>query len=329
MIKVDWTKIEWRLGLGHMVAVVVVTNLAVIDEPTWTVGGISALLAWVILLLGNPSSKKQAVVGVVSFFVCGAILSAIAHWLATVESYRLISVGVVAFLGSMLLVKGLFAFITGFCLVYWFLLSPIFSNGIGLGETLEGHLLGSGAILVVVAFQYLKSDKMETPPPVKEDAPSLKLVTAYAAVVASTMMLTFGLGMRFMKSDPTIISQAAYNVISPSTQQTWDGVIMRMIFGTSGICLGFYLGVYFPSPFVNQLVIAVSSFVALAFVRISFGPMVGAFMVIGAYPWGRMEEGIGNAIANEKILGEITGVLIAGVAISVLFATRKLLRPAK
>ncbi|MDJ0958811.1 MAG: hypothetical protein QNI91_18230 [Arenicellales bacterium] len=44
-----------------------------------------------------------------------------------------------------------------------------------------------------------------------------------------------------------------------------------------------------------------------------------------SYPWGLMEPEMGHAIANEKIVGELVGVLLAGVAISALSLLQRVL----
>jgi hypothetical protein len=321
MTSINYSKLELRLGFGYMIAAVIVMNLAANVEATWTAAGISALLAWVILLMGTPSSNRAAVIGLITFLAGGALLAVAADWMASFPLLRVASVGAVAFLGGMLLLKGAFAFVTGWCLVFWFLFSPILSGSLGLGEVLEGHFWGSGSILAYVVVRYLASGRktvlVATP---AAEPPSIGFAVAYSLIVALTMMLTLGLGIRWMKADPTTISAAAFNILSPSARQTWTGAAERMVFGTTGICLGYYLGVWFPSPFINQIIIAGTSFLGLAFIRISFGPIIFAFMMISSFSWGEMENGLGNAIANEKIVGELVGVVVAGLAISALFA---------
>jgi hypothetical protein len=320
MTPIDYSKLELRLGFGYMIAVAIVMNLAAIIEATWTAAGISALLAWVMLLMGTPSSNRVAIVGLIIFLIGGAMMAVAADWMASFPLLRIVSVGVVAFLGSMLLLKGAFAFVTGWCLVFWFLFSPVLSGSLGLGEVLEGHYWGSGSILAYVVVRSLTSGSAKVLAPTPADPPSIGFTAAYSAVVALTLMLTLGLGIRWMKADPTTMSAAAFNILSPSARQTWVGAAERMAFGITGLVLGYYLGVYFPFPLVNQAIIAVTSFVGLAFIRISFGPIIFAFMMISAFAWGQQENGLGNAIANEKIVGEIIGVVIAGLAISVLCA---------
>ena len=48
-----------------------------------------------------------------------------------------------------------------------------------------------------------------------------------------------------------------------------------------------------------------------------------ALMILTAYPWGVMHTDAGHLIANEKLLGDFVGVVIALITIAVLVRLKK------
>jgi uncharacterized membrane protein YccC len=96
-----------------------------------------------------------------------------------------------------------------------------------------------------------------------------------------------------------------------------------VILGTAGIVGGFYFGWFFPSPWVGLLLTAVCSFLALAVTRVSFGLLIGIIFFLFSYPWGVMHADAGHLIANEKLIGELVGVVVAVAAIAVLARLQK------
>jgi hypothetical protein len=316
----EWSRWDPWLGLYHMIGVLLVLNLAENVGADWLAAGVGALLAWLTVLLGQARSKRAEISGLVIYMLAAMPLSYLAHAVAPVEAVSLGLMFAVTFGFSMLMTKGAHAFVIGWCLTYWYLLSPLLSGSLGVTETAMGHLIGAGAVIVLYGIRRLWwRQAVETQTgPVAEGRPSTGFAAAYSAIVGLTMVVGLGVGARTLKADPTLISNSAFNIISPSASQTWRSGILRMLFGTAGICLGFYLGVFFPQVWVGQLIIALSSFFAMALVRVDFGPVIGALFVMVSYPWGTMGLEAGNAIANERILAELAGVILAGVAVFAL-----------
>lgn len=320
MFSYEWRRFDPRLGFYYMVGVLVVLNLAENVNASWTAAGVSALLAWLTVLLGQPRGWRPELGGLVVFLAAGLALSYLAHAVAPYEVLGLGVMFIVTFLGMMLMTRSAHAYMVSWCLVYWYLLTPLFSESMGLTETLVGHLIGAGVVFLFhLTSRLVRQPRMEQlTAPDPSAAPPIRFAAVYSGVVALTMTAGLGIGGRTLESDPTLISNSAFNVISPTASQTWINAVERMLFGTAGICCGFYLGVLFPGTLAGQLVIAVSSFLALALVRVSFGPVIGAFFIMISYPWGTMETEIGHAIANEKLVAELVGVILAGGAISIL-----------
>ena len=83
--------------------------------------------------------------------------------------------------------------------------------------------------------------------------------------------------------------------------------------GALGVVGGFYCGWFFPDPWVGQLVTAICSFLCLGTIYVNAGLLIGIFFFLISYPWGGMHSDLGHLIANEKLIGELMGVVVAVV----------------
>ena len=323
MFVYQWKKLDLKLGLYHMLGVLVVLNLAEYVDVAWTAVGIGALLAWITILLGEPRNWRAETGGLLVYLVVGIGLSYLGHAVAGNEVLNILTMFVVTFFGILLISKGLHTYMVAWCLVYWYMLSPLFSLSMGLTQALLGHVIGTGLVIFLHFARHIWLRPMkELQTPDTGGLLPLGFAVTYSAVVALTMAIGLGIGARALKADPTLISNAAFNVIGPSALQTWKAALERMLFGTAGILLGFYLGVLFPGETVERLVIAVSSFLALATLRVSFGLVIGALFILLSYQWGTLEAEAGHVIANERMIAELVGVVLAGVAVSFLSLLR-------
>jgi uncharacterized membrane protein YccC len=150
------------------------------------------------------------------------------------------------------------------------------------------------------------------------ERPALGLILRYASIVSVSIVAGVAAGAKFLTTDPTIIANATINVVSPSLAQTWRSSVERVILGTLGIVGGFYCGWFFPDPWVGNLVTAISAFMGLALIHVSFSLTIAFFFVMIAYPWGTMQSDAAHLIANEKLIGELLGVVVAVLAIALL-----------
>ncbi|MFC3615307.1 hypothetical protein ACFORG_16225 [Lutimaribacter marinistellae] len=314
-----WEKLDLRLGLSYTIIAVVFLILYGSTGPVWMVAGISALLAWVIVLLGEPASWRAEIAGLALFLGFGIAASLVAHMLAAYEIPRVLGLGLFTFGAILLLRFGAYWYIVGWCLTFWYLLTPLFSLSLGLGETLEGHVIGAGGLLLYGLGKRFWHEAASPEAP-GEGAGLIPFaqVIPYATTVAIVMAISVFIGGRTLESDPTIIAAAALNVISPSSDQTWEAVLLRAISVGVGVLIGFGLGLWFPTAVAEQAVFVTCSFITVATIRLSFGPAVGCFAAITAFPWGSQGYEIGNAIANEKLLAEFVGIMIAGIGITIL-----------
>jgi uncharacterized membrane protein YccC len=85
-----------------------------------------------------------------------------------------------------------------------------------------------------------------------------------------------------------------------------------------GIIVGFYLFLYVQSETIILILGVVLSYLSLSLMKVSTAAFIFFFLIYMSHGW--VAQGIerANIIANERILAELIGVLVACVAISVL-----------
>lgn len=318
MIVFDWSKADYRLGFWFSVVSFTVMNLAAFRDATWMTAGISALLVWLPLLLTEHRHFQSGVVAIIAYFLIGCALSVVGQWLLPSELWRVVGVGIVTLAGVFALRFGIFWYLVGYVLIFWYVLSPLFSASIGLGETLEGHFVGCLGILIFwVGKEFFQKEKIWSSPWPEITFVPFRIVLSYAGIMSATMMIGIGVGGRILSTDPTIMAQASLNIMVPSVHQTRLAGFSRVIFGIGGAVVGFYIGVLFPSDFAYQIVIALTSFAALAFFKVNMGLLVGAFAIMFSYPFGTQGE-TGSLAGNERIIAEFLGIFAATIAIGLI-----------
>jgi hypothetical protein len=326
MFKYDWSKFDARTGLFFAVGVVVVFNAMGGSDFAWYAAGTAALLAWCTILLVPPQSLRRDLGGLGVYLVAGAGAAWLGSAVASNSVALVISMFVVTFAGYMMLMYGAHAFMIAWCVVYWFLLIPLFMAGQTLGGILYAHLIGTGLVIALNALKPLWGAKQEDTAevePVEDERPSLGYMLRYAGVVATSVCGGTALGIRWLTADPTAIANTTLNIISPSFSQVWRAAVERVVLGTVGIVTGFYIGWFFPGEVFGQVFTGVAAFAALGFTRVSFSLLVTFLFMFLAYPWGVMHSDAGHLIANEKIIGEMIGMVVAVAAIGLLTRLHK------
>ena len=329
MFKYDWSQFDAKTGLIFMAGVLVV--FYVMGNTTTAVAvGTAALLAWCTVLLVPPQSLRLDLTGLVVYLLGGAALT----WLSAVVSSNtaafLVAMFAVTFAGYMMLLRGAHAFMIGWCLVYWFMLAPLLTAGASLRSIIYAHVIGTVLVIVLNVLKPLWAGRSEVATaevqpsePTNEPGYSLGYTVSYATVVATSIVAGVGIGVRWLTADPTVIANATLNIISPSFKQVWRAAVERVVLASSGIIIGFYLGWFFPDPLFGKLLTAAAAFAAMAMTRVSFGLLIGFLFIMIAYPWGVMHSDAGHLIANEKLIGEAIGMVIALIAIGVLVRLKK------
>lgn len=325
LFRYDWSRFDAKLGLIFMVGVFVVFNLMGRFDFAMFAAGISALLAWIAIILVPSRKWSQHLLGLVAYLVVGAALTWLADTMTPYEWGRLVAMGIVTFAGYLMLLRGPHPFIVSWCLVYWYLLAPLFLGDKELGSVMLGHIVGVGLVISLILVKPIwlhatgkalpETEAVEDP---DQDRPAVGPNIRYASVVSLSIVAGVAVGTRWLTSDPTLIANATLNIISPSLKQTWRAAVERIILGTLGIVGGFYCGWFFPDPWIGLLVTAICSFLCLGVIYVNMGLLIGIFFFLISYPWGGMHSDLGHLIANEKLIGELVGVVVAVVAIAIL-----------
>ncbi len=325
MFKFDWSRFDAKLGLIFTAGVLVVSLLAGRFEFSIMAAGISALLAWITVILVPDLPQRQHILGLLAYLIVGIPLVWLAEYVAPFEWGRPISMAAVTFAGYMVLMRGVHPFMVGWCLAYLYLLVPLFFGDAGSGPVVIGHVVG---VVLVIFLNLLKpvwkravrkSENDRAPVTrAEEELPPTGFVVRFAATVSAAIFAGMVGGMRLLPVDPIAISNATINMISPTLQQTWVGAVERVSLGSLGLLSGFCFGWFFPEPWVGTVVTLVFSFLAVGMLRVNFALLAGLLFFMTAYPWGALRSDLGHQLGNAKLIGEFLGVVIAVIAIAVL-----------
>ena len=312
-----------KTGLVFMVGVAVVFTLIGGSDFAWYAAGITALLAWCTILLVPPQSRRRDFIGLGIYLVAGAAMTWMGFELSSSPIATVIGMFVVTFAAYMMLLWGGHAFMVGWCVVYWLMVVPLFKGGQSFDGILYAHVVGTGLVIVLNVLKPLWERKPRPEAGPAEPAADRVYITRYAGIVATVIAGGTALGTQVLTVDPTVIANASINIISPSLAQVWRNAVERVVLAFLGLIIGFYLGWLFPGDLFGNVFTAVTAFAALALIRVGFSLLMFFLFMMLAYPWGAMRSDAGHLIANEKLIGELIGIVIAVLAIVLLTRLKK------
>jgi hypothetical protein len=301
-------------------------------EFPWYLVGTSVLLAWIIVLLGNPKDK---ILMVFLYLLSGLGITLLNNLLFDTYWPWLIAIFIVTFFGTFLLKYGMDWYLLGWCSILWFYIMPVIGQMGNPQELVVSHLLGSSAVLLLVTVTVLwtrsrkkSGDEEAAEEPQKAVPVANWWITAYSTIVAVVMVFGLIMGHKYL-TDPTMISNAAFMIIVfTGSAIIWKAGLERMIGAILGIVAGFYLAVLVPNELLGIIVMVVFYFLMLIFMIVNNGLVMFCFILTISYGWGMMDYEVGNALANERIFAEFAGVILAGVAILLLNLIGKFFKPA-
>lgn len=206
----------------------------------------------------------------------------------------------------------------GWCLICLFFVAPLLGTAKIPLEVLSAHLLGSIVILILVALPFgeAAASEGESEEAASAEKPNVSFVASYAATVAIVMTIGLVLGDLWLKSDPTLILQASLMIILPSVLGTWTVAVDRMLGLIAGIVAGFYLGQFAGGQIMEIIVWISASFMVVTLMNVNAGAVIFFFVLPYSLVWGMLDGEAGHAIANERIVAELIGVVLAGIAVS-------------
>ena len=315
ILNFNWAALDVRGGVKYAIGVAIVIAFSLVIEFSWVAVGMSALLAW---LINVPGPRRDRLNGIVIYIVAGAALIGLVYALSGTYWPWLISMVVVAFLGTFAMIRGPRGFMLGWCLICLFFVAPLLGTAKIPLEVLSAHLLGSIVILILVAMPFgeAAASEGESEEAASAEKPNVSFVASYAATVAIVMTIGLVLGDLWLKSDPTLILQASLMIIFPSVLGTWTVAVDRMLGLIAGIVAGFYLGQLAGGPIMEIIVWISASFMVVTLMNVNAGAVILFFVLPYSLVWGMLDGEAGHAIANERIVAEFIGVVLAGIAVS-------------
>jgi hypothetical protein len=313
ILNFNWSALDVQGGIKYAIGVTIVIALSLFIEFSWTAVGMSALLTW---LVNVPGPRRERFTNMILYIVIGTGLIGLAWALAGTYWPWLISMVVVAFLGTFMMIRGSRGFMLGWCLICLFYVAPLLGTAEMPMEVLSAHLLGSIAILIVLAQPFGNDPVAQEGSTEAEEQPSVGYVASYAAAVAIVMTIGLVMGDLWLGSDPTLILQASLMIIMPSVMGTWTVAIDRMIGLLLGVVAGFYLGQVAGGQVMEIAVWIGASFLLVTLMNVNAAPMIFFFVLPYSLVWGMLDAEAGHAIANERLWAELIGVILAGIAVS-------------
>ena len=313
ILSFNWAAFDPKSGFKYTIGVAIVIAASLIIEFPWFACGVSALLVW---LVNVPGPRSARFTGMAVYIVIAAALIGLGYVLAGTFWPWVISMLVVAFLGTYAMIEGPRGFMVGWCLICWFYCLPLVGIDSIPWDILSAHLLGSGVMFAIIALLSAKEDAtQESVEPAER--PSVPFVASYATTVAIVMAIGTALGGWWLKSDPTLILQASLMILMPSVLGTWIVAVDRIIGLILGVLAGMYLGQFFGFDLTVEIIIwLIASFMLVATMSVNAALMVFWFVLPFTAAWGTLESEAMHELGNERIIAEMIGVALAGIAVS-------------
>ena len=314
----NWKAFSFWPGIKFLVAILILYLLSSFIEFSWFLVGLSAFLAWLVAVVsGYPKNKIIAVV----YLMSGALLTFISCHLADHYWYWAFFMFAVAFAGTTILKFGTHWFMLGWGLVYWTLLTPVLNDTASNTEITLSHMIGSGTILMLIYIEDIwKKRKFQTEEPTSSGQENIewRFVLMYATIMAFVVVGALMIGYRFLDTDITLIANAAFMIIGFNMVGTWKAGLERMLAGLLGIVMGFYLGLYLQNELFGLILGIIFLFMAFNCLFVNNGIIVFLFLGAIGYSYGIKGYDVGNQLANERIIAEFLGILLAGTGITLL-----------
>ena len=319
IFRFNWQAFDVAAGTKYVIGVVTIYILGGWLNFPWFTAGICALLAW---LTDVPGQRIDRVLGIVAFGVAASLLTLLYHALGGDVVLQTIAVFGVTFAGTMLMLRGVRAYMVGWSSIYWFLLVPLFSDlQAGPSQTILSLIVGTAVVVTLTLLGGLFGKSVEESP--AADAPQdtgvdLGFVTGFSMTLAIAMAVGLWIGGLFFETDPTLVANAAFMVIGMSSRQTWIAGIERAAGAILGIIVGFYLFQFATDEYVLFALGVGLSFLCMALMNVNPAAFIFFFLIYISHSW--VSQGLERAslIANERILAELIGVVLAGLAVSCL-----------
>ena len=106
-------------------------------------------------------------------------------------------------------------------------------------------------------------------------------------------------------------------ILMPSVLGTWVVAADRIIGLVLGVLVGIFLGQFMGFDTAVEIIVwLVASFMLVATMNVNAALMVFWFVLPFTMVWGTLESEAFHELGNERIIAEIIGVVLAGIAVS-------------
>ncbi len=238
----------------------------------------------------------------------------------------IIALSVIGLLGTTAALWGLRAGMVGWAIVVYMIYAPSFVAGTGLENSIFAVLIGVGVLLLLNVVENViipdRSDEPEGPGGVGADS---DYIATYALIIAVVLAVTTWIGQS-IKTDPLMVTAAAFFVIGFDPRKTWVGGIARLIGIFLGILLGTLLVMQIGPGLFLQVVLVAACFLCFATAPVHPSLLMFFLTIYFAGGWQGLQTEALELTINEKIVGELVGVALAFISIGLLQFWEKLRR---
>ena len=206
----------------------------------------------------------------------------------------------------------------GWAIIIYMIYAPSFVAGIGLEDSIFAIVIGVGVLFVLnVVGNVIKPDGGDEPDNAGEVGADSDYIAAYALIIAVVLGVATWLGQS-IKTDPLMVTAAAFFVIGFDPRKTWVGGITRLIGIFLGILLGTLLVMLIGPGLLLQVVLVAACFLCFSTAPVHPSLLMFFLTIYFAGGWQGLQTEALELTINEKIIGESVGVVLAFIAIGLL-----------
>lgn len=317
LLKFNWEAFDYKSGLKVAIGGIVVFGLSITTRESWIATGLVLLFAW---LSNIPGTLKDRITGMSAFAIGAIVFTLLSGQIELSLWSNVLGIALTGFLGSLLLIKGMRAFMVGYVIICWAIYSPFLISSTSVSNCILAILVGTGVLIflsVIASFFEKPKIPVETTESSTGKTES-NFIFAYSITIALVLGVGTYIGWSTLKTDPTLVTGAAFFVMGFDAKKTKINGIARVIGILAGMILGWLLSKNLEPGLVFYSILLLALFLSFATEPVHPGFLMFFFMVLISMGWQGLDNSKIDLNFYERLLGEGTGVLIAIVAIGFL-----------
>lgn len=321
LARFNWDGFDAAAGLKVAAGFVIVLLLGEATGQSWFVSGLVLLFAWLTALPGKTSKR----VGAVLIFGLASIALTLLSGLIGLELVsNVLAIAVVGFVGTLILVYGVRAFMVGYMIICWMIYGPFLIESTSVLNCVLAIIFACAVMLLFCGLHHWRSDASDLAT-TEFDTPNgdWSFAFPFSAAVAAILAAGMYLGWEFLTTDPTLVVGGAFFIIGFDRNKTWLAGVARVI----GIFAGTFLGLFFFQWIENKLVLDLFSiamiFLTFATMLIHPGAFMFFFLIFLTIGWQGLDPETQALNVNERLIGETAGVALGMAGIAIFQMLRK------